>query len=120
MKIALAQINPISGDIEKNIVIHKNWIEKAAKSQADLIVFPELSLTGYEPGLVEKIAVEKSDSRLDELQKICKAKNISAAVGLPLKNKHGNMISMFIFQPDHDLTKDKEAQPHENPRIPGA
>ena len=46
-KIAAAQINPALGDIEKNIKKHLQFIEKAVKKKADMVVFPELSLTGY-------------------------------------------------------------------------
>jgi NAD+ synthase (glutamine-hydrolysing) len=46
-KIALAQINPALGDIEKNIKKHLSFCDKAVKKNAELIVFPELSLTGY-------------------------------------------------------------------------
>jgi len=46
-KIALAQINPALGNVEKNIKIHNDFINKAIRKKADLIVFPELSLTGY-------------------------------------------------------------------------
>lgn len=46
MKIALAQINPIVGDIEGNT---KKIISIIKKTKADIIVFPELSLTGYSP-----------------------------------------------------------------------
>ncbi len=46
-KIALAQINPALGDIEKNIRKHLAFCDKAIKKNAGLVVFPELSLTGY-------------------------------------------------------------------------
>jgi predicted amidohydrolase len=46
-KIALAQINPALGDIHKNIKKHINCCDRAIKRKADLIIFPELSLTGY-------------------------------------------------------------------------
>jgi len=46
-KIALAQINPALGDLDKNIKKHIAFCDKAIKRKADLIVFPELSLTGY-------------------------------------------------------------------------
>ena len=46
-KIALAQINPALGNIEKNIKKHLSFCDKAIKKNAGLIVFPELSLTGY-------------------------------------------------------------------------
>lgn len=45
MQITIAQIKPTLGNIEKNLSIHLEWIEKNKKS--DLIIFPELSLTGY-------------------------------------------------------------------------
>jgi predicted amidohydrolase len=46
-KIALAQINPALGNIDKNIKKHVQFIDKAIRKKADLVVFPELSLTGY-------------------------------------------------------------------------
>jgi NAD+ synthase (glutamine-hydrolysing) len=46
-KVALAQVNPALGNLEKNIKKHTDYITKAVKKKADLIVFPELSLTGY-------------------------------------------------------------------------
>src|SRR5689334_14592865 len=46
-KIALAQINTVLGDIDKNIAKHLSYCDKAIKQKADLIIFPELSLTGY-------------------------------------------------------------------------
>jgi predicted amidohydrolase len=46
-KIAVAQINPALGDYDKNIKKHLEFINKAVKKKADLVVFPELSLTGY-------------------------------------------------------------------------
>lgn len=45
MKISIAQIKPTLGNIEKNLQIHLDWIQKSKK--AELIIFPELSLTGY-------------------------------------------------------------------------
>ncbi len=45
--LALAQIDSVPGDIAKNIKKHIEYIRKAKVGGADLIVFPELSLTGY-------------------------------------------------------------------------
>jgi len=47
----LAQINSEKGNIQGNIENHKKGIELAAFEKADLIVFPELSLSGYESKL---------------------------------------------------------------------
>ena len=49
MLIALCQINPTVGAIANNKKKHLDWYNKAVKSGADLIVFPELSLIGYPP-----------------------------------------------------------------------
>jgi predicted amidohydrolase len=46
-RVALAQISPVLGDRERNLELHLEQIEAARRQQADLIVFPELSLTGY-------------------------------------------------------------------------
>ncbi|HEX2786433.1 MAG TPA: nitrilase-related carbon-nitrogen hydrolase [Ignavibacteria bacterium] len=47
MKIALAQISSVLGDLEKNIEKHVEYCSKAIADGANVIVFPELSLTGY-------------------------------------------------------------------------
>ena len=47
LKIALAQINTKLGDVNSNLEKHLLQIDKAKKEKADLVIFPELSLTGY-------------------------------------------------------------------------
>jgi NAD+ synthase (glutamine-hydrolysing) len=46
-RVAMAQIAPKLADRERNFAIHLEQVEAARKQNADLIVFPELSLTGY-------------------------------------------------------------------------
>jgi predicted amidohydrolase len=47
MKLALAQINAKLGDVDANLEKHLNLIGEATARGSDLILFPELSLTGY-------------------------------------------------------------------------
>jgi NAD+ synthase (glutamine-hydrolysing) len=47
INLALAQINTVLGDVEANLEKHLEFIQEARSQKADLIVFPELSLTGY-------------------------------------------------------------------------
>ena len=47
MKIAAAQISSVLGNLEKNIEHHLKYCDEAIKNKTDMIVFPELSLTGY-------------------------------------------------------------------------
>lgn len=47
LNLALAQINTVLGDTQANLEKHLVYIQEAKKQDADLLVFPELSLTGY-------------------------------------------------------------------------
>ncbi len=99
MRICIAQTKPIKGNIQKNVEIHKRIIDLAAFNNVDVIVFPELSLTGYEPELAERLSTSKDDVRFDEFQKISDFKKIIICVGVPIKSDNGILISMLIFQP---------------------
>jgi NAD+ synthase (glutamine-hydrolysing) len=68
MRLALAQINSVVGDIDGNAARIADWLERARADQADLVLFPELAVTGYpaedlllRPGFVRaaKAAVER-------------------------------------------------------------
>ncbi|BBB46955.1 nitrilase-related carbon-nitrogen hydrolase [Pelolinea submarina] len=47
VKLALAQINTKLGVVESNLEKHLDYIQRAKNEGADLVIFPELSLTGY-------------------------------------------------------------------------
>lgn len=47
MKIAIAQCAPALGAMKRNLEMHREWIGKARAADAKIVVFPELSLTGY-------------------------------------------------------------------------
>jgi NAD+ synthase (glutamine-hydrolysing) len=49
MRLALAQINSVVGDIDGNAARVVEWLEQARARQADLVLFPELVITGYPP-----------------------------------------------------------------------
>ncbi|MCX7878902.1 MAG: acyltransferase [Ignavibacteria bacterium] len=46
-RVSLAQISPKLGDVDYNLKKHINYINRALKKKSDIIIFPELSLTGY-------------------------------------------------------------------------
>lgn len=100
MKIGLAQIRPLKGDIEKNIQIHLNYIDKASEIGCKMIFFPELSVTGYEPELAKELALDLKDERLAKFQTVSNQKDLIIALGAPLKTEHGITISLIIFQPN--------------------
>lgn len=65
MRIGIAQIRPSKGDIAANIERHLAFAGRAVSMNADAVFFPELSLTGYEPALAEKLATTQDDRRFD-------------------------------------------------------
>lgn len=100
MKICVAQIKSIAGDIQQNIDIHKKYIELAISFGANAIFFPELSLTGYEPELAKDLAINQGDKRLNIFQKISDSNSIVIGIGAPTKHTDGACISIIIFQPN--------------------
>ena len=48
-RIALAQINPIVGDITTNTFMILDYVQRARNLNVDLVAFPELAITGYPP-----------------------------------------------------------------------
>ena len=69
MRIALAQINTTVGDFEGNRALMREAARRAAAAGAHLVVFPELSLTGYPPrDLVDKPSfLERTEEHLHAL-----------------------------------------------------
>src|ERR1700751_1368286 len=49
MRLALAQINSVVGDVDGNAARVVEWLERARAENADLVLFPELCVTGYPP-----------------------------------------------------------------------
>ena len=69
LRVAMAQVNSTVGDLEGNVAKIKRFLADAKSRQADLVVFPELAVTGYPPQdlLLENGFVEKNKRALEEL-----------------------------------------------------
>jgi predicted amidohydrolase len=63
MRVGLAQIRPVLGRVEENLKLHREMIHRADSEQVDLLVFPELSLTGYQ---LKDLTLEVARSLQDE------------------------------------------------------
>jgi len=97
LKIAVAQMSSIEGDVDENIKNHLIAIGKASQIGVSYIVFPELSLTGYEPELAGSLAFSTDDSRLKPLIDSAMEKNINIGVGAPLKSDGLPKIGLIII-----------------------
>lgn len=68
MRVALSQIDPTLGDVDANFELAREAIAEAKGRGADLVVFPELSLTGYALGQIsDEVSIEVRDKRITSL-----------------------------------------------------
>src|SRR3954467_11397445 len=68
LRIALAQIAPKLGALDDNLQHHHELLEAARAQSANLVVFPELGLTGYQlQDLASEVAMRLDDPRLAQL-----------------------------------------------------
>jgi predicted amidohydrolase len=86
VRFALAQLNTVKGNIAENLKLHKKFCSEAAHQGADIITFPELSLTGYEPTMIGELALEPSSDLLKELSQHSVSNSIIIVCGCPIKN----------------------------------
>lgn len=78
-RIAIAQCAPALGAFKRNVAMHKDWIAKAKAERADLVVFPELSLTGYYlKDLAGELACAADDARLGPIAEASRDLDVSA------------------------------------------
>ncbi|MDI6890691.1 MAG: NAD+ synthase [Thermodesulfovibrionales bacterium] len=97
LRIALAQINPTVGDFEGNVSKITDYIEKAEKAGAQVVVFPELSITGYPPEdlLLKPKFIEDNLNALKKVQE--KVRDIIAIVGFVDRKKDIYNAAAIIY-----------------------
>ncbi|TDO71416.1 putative amidohydrolase [Flavobacterium chryseum] len=103
MILAAAQTKPTRGNIDANLSDHYRLIELAVQNRAQLIAFPELSITGYERENAQQLAFKKDDSRLDHLKKLAVENNIIIIAGAPIEIEDQLFIGEFIISPNNSV-----------------
>ena len=83
--IAAAQSCSLAGQIDINLGRHRRFMLAAAEQQAQLLLFPELSLTGYEPALAAQLAQSPDSLLLESLRSLARELRLTTVVGLPLR-----------------------------------
>ena len=90
LRVTLAQLNPTVGDIDGNIDLMLAAANKAVADGASLVVFPELSLTGYYPAdlLDEPDFLARVDTGLDRLLSLTRSTpGLHWVVGAPCRRE---------------------------------
>ncbi|HET9258435.1 MAG TPA: nitrilase-related carbon-nitrogen hydrolase [Pseudonocardiaceae bacterium] len=88
MRVTLAQIDSRLGDLDANFEQAKQVIAQAVSEGTDMVIFPELSLSGYSIGdFHEDVSIAPDDARMEKLAK--EAKGAGVLVGFPEAQAHG-------------------------------
>lgn len=95
MKIALAQVNLLIGDFERNTEKICDLISRAKDNKADIVVFPELAVSGYPPRdfLEFNDFQERCDRSLQQIAAHCVG--IAAVIGCPTRNPSSKGKDLF-------------------------
>ncbi|HFD05008.1 MAG TPA: NAD+ synthase, partial [Firmicutes bacterium] len=121
IRVAIAQINTIVGDIKGNSKKIKRNIKKAHDNHADIVVFPELTITGYPPEdlLYRHDFIEENLTALNKIAKYSKGKDILVILGFvdldtDIYNAaasiyNGQIINIYhkIFLPNYGVFDEK-------------
>ena len=99
-QIAVRRVDSAT-DFAANLAAHRRAMTHAAMAGVDVLVFPELSLTGYELDRLAALALAPDDARLDPLAELAVRHGLTALIGTPLTNAHGQPhIGTVILHPD--------------------
>lgn len=102
LRIAAAQSVSAAGDVDINIARHLRMMAVAAEHGVQLLVFPELSLSGYEIGLARNLAVHADDALFAPLRAQAQRCGMTVVVGAPILAEQGGamFIAALALQPD--------------------
>lgn len=117
LKVALAQLNVTVGDLQGNTQQMLTAIEQARdQQQADVIVFPELAISGYPPEdlLFRPAFLQRVEQCLRVLAEQCQG--ITAIVGAPIK-QDDNLYNEAVALQDGQMIKHYAKQKLPNYRV---
>ena len=103
---AAAQCSVRAGDLAGNIQRHLAFMHAARRQGAGLLVFPELSLTGYEPTLAAALAQQADTAILDPLRRLAEDAGMTTVVGLPLRSATHDkpLVAAFVLHADGSMS----------------
>lgn len=105
MVIAAAQIASARGDVAGNAARHLQFAEVAAGHGVRLLVFPELSLTGYELDAARNHVIHPDDAVLSPLRLLAADARMTIVVGAPIRGERGALhIGAIAMLPDGRLS----------------
>lgn len=117
IRIAAAQSISVAGNIAANVRMHMEFIAAARQAQVNLLVFPELSLCGYELPMLQECQLHPDDSRLASLRDIAVEAEMTVVVGAPVANGAGMVPAIgaitFFSDRTHSIYRKQHLHPGE-------
>lgn len=102
LDLCAAQYCSVAGDLNANLDRHAQVMRLAAHHGAKFLLFPELSLTGYEPSLASNLALNADSQLLEPLRDLAKQSGMTTVVGAPLRQPGAEavFIGALVFCAD--------------------
>ncbi len=99
IRVAIAQINPRLGDLQANLALYEEKIRQGIKERADLLVFPELSLTGYYlRDMVPSVALSDRSPEMKRLKQL--SRDLPFVAGLVEESGDHRFFNSAIYFED--------------------
>lgn len=101
-QLHLAQLEPTLGNLDANLAMHVEAAERAATEGADLLLFSELSLTGYFlKDQTPEVALKRGEGPLARIAEL--SKDVSIAAGFVERAADGQLYNAYGFWEDGEL-----------------
>ena len=96
IRVAIAQINPRLGDLQANLALYEEKIRQGIKERADLLIFPELSLTGYYlRDMVPSVALSANSAEMNKLKQL--SRKLAFVAGLVEESADHRFFNSAVY-----------------------
>jgi predicted amidohydrolase len=102
-KVALVSLNQIWEDKDLNWISCKEHIKHAANISVDLIIFPEMTLTGFSVNTQLISEGQENSETIEKFSQIAKKYNIAIIFGMVVKNKSKTYNESIFISSDGDI-----------------
>ncbi len=100
IRVGAAQFDAVAGDIAANVAAHERLIDDAGGRGVDVLVFPELSLTGYASPIADdgsaRYVIDPGGPDLGPIEDACRANRVVAVVGTSVNTTAGLGLAAIV------------------------
>jgi predicted amidohydrolase len=115
LRIAAAQSTSVAGNVAANVRLHTQFIAAAHQAGVDVLVFPELSLSGYELALLHHCLVQPDDHRLTPIRDLVRTTGMTVVVGAPVLQDNRSLPCIAALTFFQDGTSSVYCKQHLHP-----